>query len=77
MFIKNIDCVINTLNDLCPVEAQDIVVDVQDRLNDEAIALKCYQQADATLPPLNDDGFQLHPTNQRCTSEQVIQTAFN
>lgn len=39
-FNQNVDCVIRTLNDVCPVEAQDIVVSVQEKLNDEAISLK-------------------------------------
>lgn len=71
-FNQNVDCVIRTLNDVCPVEAQDIVVGVQEKLNDEAISLKCYQKDEASQPtPVNDDGFHLAPVNPRCTSEQV------
>uniref|UniRef100_A0A915ECU0 Uncharacterized protein n=1 Tax=Ditylenchus dipsaci TaxID=166011 RepID=A0A915ECU0_9BILA len=73
-FNKNIDCVVKSLNELCPVEAQDIVVEIQEKLNDEAISHKCYQgnttASAAPNAPVNNDGFSLKPTTGRCSSDQ-------
>lgn len=73
------DCVIVGLNDLCPVEAQDVVIAVQESLNDEAIDLKCYEEREAKQRESEQkeqeissgDGFALHPQHPRCNSEQV------
>ncbi|KAI1729288.1 low-density lipoprotein receptor domain class A domain-containing protein [Ditylenchus destructor] len=73
-FNKHIDCIIKSLNDVCSVEAQDIVIDIQEKLNDEAIGHKCYQQktdgVSGIEPPINNDGFTLKPISPRCNSEQ-------
>lgn len=72
LFNKNVDCVINELNKACPTEAQEIVVNIQEQLNDEAIKHKCYQlTSDSVNKPINDDGFKLNPVNSRCSAEQV------
>lgn len=71
-FNKNVDCVINTLNEVCPTEAQEIVVNIQEKLNDEAINHKCYQTVENLNGPVNDDGFRLEPVNLRCSAEQVL-----
>ncbi|KAI6220373.1 hypothetical protein M3Y99_01611600 [Aphelenchoides fujianensis] len=76
-FNRNIDCVIATLSEVCPVEAQDVVIAVQEGLNDDAIALKCYQEKDASKNPAHDapgnDEFRLDPHNPRCSAEQEDQ----
>ncbi|KAI6235956.1 hypothetical protein M3Y95_00106400 [Aphelenchoides besseyi] len=78
VFNKNIDCIIATLSEVCPIEAQDVVVAVQESLNDDAIAHKCYEEKDTskTAPASNsesNDEFRLNPQNPRCTGEQEDQ----
>ncbi|CAD5220407.1 unnamed protein product [Bursaphelenchus xylophilus] len=76
-FNKNVDCIIVTLNDLCPVEAQDVVIAIQESLNDETIDLKCYEEKDKMQREEekqsgqeNGDGFTLQPLNPRCNGDQ-------
>ncbi|CAD5214278.1 unnamed protein product [Bursaphelenchus okinawaensis] len=76
-FNKNVDCVIVSLNDLCPVEAQDVVIAIQESLNDEAIDLKCYEEKDKVqreeekkAGKEEGDGFSLSPQNPRCNGDQ-------
>lgn len=75
-FNKNIDCVVKTLNDICPIEAQEIVIEMQEKLNDEAILHKCYQGLEThkneNISKTGNDRFTLKPTNLRCDSDQVL-----
>lgn len=80
-FNKNVDCIINALNELCPIEAQDVVIAIQEGLNDDAIGLKCYEERDAAKnkeddKPMGDPDFKLAPKNPRCNSEQVSHLIF-
>jgi hypothetical protein len=75
-FNKNVDCIINALNELCPIEAQDIVIAIQEGLNDDAIGLKCYEERDAAKikesgQQIGDADFRLTPKNPRCSADQV------
>lgn len=77
LFNKNVDCVINALTKICPNEAKEIVINIQEKLNDEAIYHKCYQlTSDIVNGPINNDGFKLEPINARCSPEQVIKYSF-
>ncbi|KAK0418200.1 hypothetical protein QR680_013430 [Steinernema hermaphroditum] len=72
-FNANVDCSIALLNDVCDVEAQNVIVEIQERLNDDAIVMKCYSDKDASSDVkarVNNDGFELEPQNPRCSSEQ-------
>jgi len=77
-FTRNIDCVIKVMEEACPAEVYEIVAEVRERLNDEAIAHKCYllrpsevgSESSTASNRINDDGFSLTPTHQRCNSDQ-------
>lgn len=69
-FNNNIDCAIRVMNDVCSIDAQNVVVGIQEKLSDALISLSCYvQKTPEELP--NSDGFALTPIFPRCTSDQV------
>ena len=39
----NLDCAIITMNDECPIEAQDLVVEIQEQINDATIEMTCFK----------------------------------
>uniref|UniRef100_A0AC35TUH4 DUF19 domain-containing protein n=1 Tax=Rhabditophanes sp. KR3021 TaxID=114890 RepID=A0AC35TUH4_9BILA len=73
-FNNNIDCIITAINDICPVEAQETLINVQEKLNDEGISSQCYQATSSTknqtVVDESDHGFSLHPKHPKCTSSQ-------
>ncbi|EFO17069.2 hypothetical protein LOAG_11436 [Loa loa] len=56
--------------DACTIEAQNVVVEVQDALNDDLIMHHCYAETITDTKLINDDEFKLNPKNVRCNSEQ-------
>ncbi|VDM26179.1 unnamed protein product [Toxocara canis] len=68
-FNANIDCAITVLNDVCSVDAQNVVVNIQEKLSDELISMNCYAQKTPDELP-STDGFTLAPAFPRCTPDQ-------
>lgn len=51
-----------------------MVIEIQEKLNDEAISHKCYDKLsndNSTQINVNKDEFTLNPTNPRCDADQV------
>ncbi|VDK84858.1 unnamed protein product, partial [Onchocerca ochengi] len=69
-FSNNIDCALRVMLDACTIEAQNVVVGVQDALNDDFILHHCYADAVIDAKSIDNDEFRLNPTNERCSSEQ-------
>lgn len=60
---------LHVMVDVCTVEAQNVVVAVQDTLNDDLIMHQCNE--DDTKTTSEENNFKLNPTNERCSTEQV------
>ncbi|CAJ0942362.1 unnamed protein product, partial [Mesorhabditis belari] len=72
-FNVNLDCAIITMNDECPVEAQDLVVEIQEQINDVTIEMKCFKEEEKqgeNETPKGEVEFPLNPTLPKCTDSQ-------
>uniref|UniRef100_A0A1I8AZZ9 DUF19 domain-containing protein n=1 Tax=Meloidogyne hapla TaxID=6305 RepID=A0A1I8AZZ9_MELHA len=70
-FNNNIDCSIRSLNELCPIKAQEAVVSIQEQLNDEAISQQCFQYKEEEPEKSTEKNkFILRPLNGQCSEEQ-------
>ncbi|CAJ0580944.1 unnamed protein product, partial [Mesorhabditis spiculigera] len=72
-FNVNLDCAIVTMNEECPVEAQDLVVALQEQINDASIELKCFQDEEKKEKDEKNSTpaeFPLDPTLPKCTDSQ-------
>ncbi|KAK5972734.1 hypothetical protein GCK32_016164, partial [Trichostrongylus colubriformis] len=73
-FNANLDCAIVTMNDLCEVEAQNTVIEIQEGINDIIIERKCFEakeKAVATIVKNEDpDEFHLDTKMPHCTEDQ-------
>uniref|UniRef100_A0A8R1E3H7 DUF19 domain-containing protein n=1 Tax=Caenorhabditis japonica TaxID=281687 RepID=A0A8R1E3H7_CAEJA len=70
---NNLDCAIVTMNDECDVDAQNLVVELQEEVNDLIIAGKCFEEKkeENETPKEDKEGeFHLHTTLPKCTEEQ-------
>lgn len=69
---NNLDCAIVTMNDECEIDAQNLVVELQEEVNDLIIAGKCFDDKKEEEAPKDDkDGdFHLQTTLPKCTEEQ-------
>ncbi|EGT56747.1 hypothetical protein CAEBREN_32138 [Caenorhabditis brenneri] len=71
---NNLDCAIVTMNDECEVDAQNLVVELQEEVNDLIIAGKCFdekKEEEKEAPRTNSkDDFHLQTTLPKCTEEQ-------
>ncbi|CAD6188605.1 unnamed protein product [Caenorhabditis auriculariae] len=73
-FNNNLDCAIVTMNDECSVDAQNLVVELQEDINDIIIKQKCFDDAaeekEAAKSGGDDKDFKLNPTLPKCKEEQ-------
>uniref|UniRef100_A0A158PA25 DUF19 domain-containing protein n=1 Tax=Angiostrongylus cantonensis TaxID=6313 RepID=A0A158PA25_ANGCA len=73
-FNANLDCAIVTMNDVCEVDAQNFVIDLQEIINDMVIERKCLESREkenaAPTIAANKDEFLLETKMTRCTDEQ-------
>ncbi|RCN46461.1 hypothetical protein ANCCAN_07454 [Ancylostoma caninum] len=73
-FNANLDCAIVTMNDVCEVDAQNSVIELQEAVNDIIIERKCFEQREKAAAPKQDadpDEFHLDTKMMHCTDEQV------
>ncbi|VDO70836.1 unnamed protein product [Haemonchus placei] len=64
-FNANLDCAIVTMNDLCEIEAQNLVIELQEAINDIIIERKCFEAKQKVVPVFHLDTKMTH-----CTDEQ-------
>ncbi|KJH48954.1 Low-density lipoprotein receptor domain class A [Dictyocaulus viviparus] len=73
-FNSNLDCAIVTMNDVCEVEAQNLVIELQEAINDLVIEKKCFETREKeTATPAaaaNKDEFHLTTKMTHCTDDQ-------
>ncbi|KAJ1372915.1 hypothetical protein KIN20_035226 [Parelaphostrongylus tenuis] len=73
-FNANLDCAIVTMNDVCEVDAQNFVIELQEIINDMVIERKCLESREnentTPAPRANADEFRLETKMTRCTDEQ-------
>ncbi|CAB3402455.1 unnamed protein product [Caenorhabditis bovis] len=71
-FNNNLDCAIITMNDECEIDAQNLVVELQEEVNDMIIAGKCFEEKkdETETKDENDGDFHLKSTLPKCTEEQ-------
>uniref|UniRef100_A0A1I7UV01 DUF19 domain-containing protein n=1 Tax=Caenorhabditis tropicalis TaxID=1561998 RepID=A0A1I7UV01_9PELO len=69
---NNLDCAIVTMNDECEVDAQNLVVEIQEEVNDLIIAGKCFDEKkeEPEGPKMDKNDFHLQSTLPKCTEEQ-------
>ncbi|PIC13927.1 hypothetical protein B9Z55_027502 [Caenorhabditis nigoni] len=71
---NNLDCAIVTMNDECEVDAQNLVVELQEEVNDLIIAGKCFdekkEEEEKAQSPPKEGEFHLQTTLPKCTEEQ-------
>ncbi|KAF1761070.1 hypothetical protein GCK72_009324 [Caenorhabditis remanei] len=71
---NNLDCAIVTMNDECEIDAQNLVVELQEEVNDLIIAGKCFEEKkepEEEAPKTPKEGeFHLQSTLPKCTEEQ-------
>ncbi|VDM57462.1 unnamed protein product, partial [Angiostrongylus costaricensis] len=73
-FNANLDCAIVTMNDVCEVDAQNFVIELQEIINDMVIERKCLEshEKENAAPTIaaNEDEFRLETKLTRCADEQ-------
>ncbi|PAV84184.1 hypothetical protein WR25_06113 isoform B [Diploscapter pachys] len=77
-FNSNLDCAIVTMNEECSVEAQDLIVDIQEQINDLMIVHRCFDdekkqeqsKQDKEKSVVDDGEFHLQSKLSRCTDDQ-------
>ncbi|WKY01481.1 hypothetical protein Q1695_015467 [Nippostrongylus brasiliensis] len=73
-FNANLDCAIVTMNDLCEVEAQNTVIELQELVNDVIIEKKCFESREKatvqTEKSTDPDEFHLETKMTHCTDDQ-------
>ncbi|CAJ0596964.1 unnamed protein product [Cylicocyclus nassatus] len=72
-FNANLDCSIVTMNDVCEVEAQNTVIELQEAVNDILIERKCFEQKEKAAEPktpADPNEFHLDTKMTHCTDEQ-------
>ncbi|XGW14503.1 hypothetical protein V3C99_000648 [Haemonchus contortus] len=72
-FNANLDCAIVTVNDLCEIEAQNLVIELQETINDIIIERKCFEAKQKVVPVVKSDDpdeFHLDTKMTHCTDEQ-------
>ncbi|CAI4228864.1 unnamed protein product [Auanema sp. JU1783] len=73
-FNSNLDCAIVTMNDACEVNSQNMVIDLQEKINDVIIEHKCFneqEKSEKSSETTVDDGeFHLKSSLPRCADEQ-------
>ena len=68
-FSSNLECSKKAIRKVCPADAENAMVTVQDAVNDEIISQECFMlQADNKA---TGEDFSLSPLYPRCNSEQV------
>ncbi|CAI2348559.1 unnamed protein product [Caenorhabditis sp. 36 PRJEB53466] len=69
---NNLDCAIVTMNDECEVDAQNLVVELQEEVNDLIIAGKCFEEKkeEEGQNETKEGDFHLQTTLPKCTEEQ-------
>ncbi|CAI5446372.1 unnamed protein product [Caenorhabditis angaria] len=67
---NNLDCAIVTMNDECEVEAQNLIVELQESVNDLIISAKCFEEPKSTTVAPKEGDFRLNTTLPKCTEEQ-------
>uniref|UniRef100_A0A183GTT4 DUF19 domain-containing protein n=1 Tax=Heligmosomoides polygyrus TaxID=6339 RepID=A0A183GTT4_HELPZ len=72
-FNANLDCAIVTMNDICEVEAQNTVIEIQEAINDAIIEKKCFddrEKIEKQEKPSDPNEFHLETKMTPCTDEQ-------
>ncbi|GMR41737.1 hypothetical protein PMAYCL1PPCAC_11932, partial [Pristionchus mayeri] len=71
-----LDCAIVLMNDHCDVAAQNLVVDLQEKMNDKMIERRCFEEETEEKEEKKKEeeekegGFRLHPKLPSCTDDQ-------
>ncbi|GMT18803.1 hypothetical protein PFISCL1PPCAC_10100, partial [Pristionchus fissidentatus] len=67
-----LDCAIVLMNEDCEVEAQNIVVDIQEKINDKIIEKRCFDEEteEEEEKEEKEGAFRLHPKLPSCSDDQ-------